>query len=460
MGPLTPEAREQVNTANAARQVSPVQSGFRRAWLDSLDVFDAEIDAIERGIDPVSRERLASEAEKGLARSRATGRLAQAWGDEVEGAVRRAHRGGLREWGPVTPRPEQAEASVASFASRQRRFATRFAVDVARGYTSLPGKMDVGQRIALYENALEGAFHLGAIDGSPDGYLVWWALGSCSHCDDCPVLAHNSPYTRETLPTFPRDGMTTCRANCCCSLDFRQADVPTVGPGDSLIDRTLTPTAPPGRRPTREEQVRLWDLESRQNFARRKAAITKGRERRRWLSERKAINAEINRIVEAGSLHHVPTFDVGEVVTGTAVRPGEVSSLTHLRGIDGSTIAKTQARAIRQATQAAADDLDDLLRSLAAEAVGRRAELPGVASAPVYHLGARGVAAQVALHLAAIRALRRYPDTELGPVDEDWVDLVLAAGTWIAGPVEQVDPLLAELSRAHDFVPAPYQERG
>jgi len=51
---------------------------------------------------------------------------------------------------------------------------------------------------------------------------IYWELGLpiTEHCDDCPDLAANSPYTAETLPCFPGDGNTTCMTNCYCSLQY------------------------------------------------------------------------------------------------------------------------------------------------------------------------------------------------------------------------------------------------
>lgn len=52
--------------------------------------------------------------------------------------------------------------------------------------------------------------------------LIWWELGipMTDHCFSCPELAAGSPYTPETLPTFPGAGDTECLTNCYCSLTY------------------------------------------------------------------------------------------------------------------------------------------------------------------------------------------------------------------------------------------------
>lgn len=48
--------------------------------------------------------------------------------------------------------------------------------------------------------------------------LLYWDLGVAEHCPDCLILNANSPYTVQTLPTYPAAGATQCKGNCQCNL--------------------------------------------------------------------------------------------------------------------------------------------------------------------------------------------------------------------------------------------------
>lgn len=50
--------------------------------------------------------------------------------------------------------------------------------------------------------------------------LFTWVLGApeTGHCAECPAIAAGSPYTRQTLPTYPRRNETPCLFRCTCYL--------------------------------------------------------------------------------------------------------------------------------------------------------------------------------------------------------------------------------------------------
>jgi len=288
-----------------------------------------------------------------------------------------------------------------------------------------------------------------------------------SNCDDCPVINIGSPYTKETLPTWPRNGDTLCRQNCCCFLEYRRTKTGEdrePRPEGTLPDRILKPVAPPGKRlPTRDEQIRLWDLESKVNHARRQISLTEGSAQKEWIRTRREANRKLIELTKKGSIHHVPTFGVKrDILTGLDVTPGDVSALTHFRGIDGTTISRVQARAIQESLQAAEKDLAQLLNALPAlEAVAATERLPGGPVGPVMNLIGDGVPATLRVHLEAVRVLAAGDYVvEFGPLDSDWPDLVMAAGSWVQGESGEVERFLAALSRKVSFAPAPWQERG
>jgi len=95
----------------------------------------------------------------------------------------------------------------------------------------LDGELDLDKiqaRLSLYlVRGAGSAQHGWAHSGS--NRLVWWDLSSMvkeAHCDECPYLAKNGPYTTredfqlefKILPTTPRGNDTPCLFNCECIL--------------------------------------------------------------------------------------------------------------------------------------------------------------------------------------------------------------------------------------------------
>lgn len=78
------------------------------------------------------------------------------------------------------------------------------------------------QRMQWYASKGSATASHGWIDGSGDDEEFDWELGAVEdHCEDCPYLAENSPYTKETLYTVPRGFETPCKGNCACRLSRR-----------------------------------------------------------------------------------------------------------------------------------------------------------------------------------------------------------------------------------------------
>ncbi|HLO97241.1 MAG TPA: hypothetical protein VK171_01490, partial [Fimbriimonas sp.] len=78
------------------------------------------------------------------------------------------------------------------------------------------------QRMQWYATKGSATASQGWIDGSADDEEFDWELGAVEdHCVDCPYLAENSPYTKETLYAVPRGFDTPCKGNCSCRLTRR-----------------------------------------------------------------------------------------------------------------------------------------------------------------------------------------------------------------------------------------------
>lgn len=77
------------------------------------------------------------------------------------------------------------------------------------------GTMPYDRRLRMYQDTLEAFFQSGRVLGMPDNTVIRW-VGPVDgrKCKSCTYLVNNGPYTKQTLPTVPRAGMTLCRSNC------------------------------------------------------------------------------------------------------------------------------------------------------------------------------------------------------------------------------------------------------
>lgn len=74
------------------------------------------------------------------------------------------------------------------------------------------------RRVKAYSDSLTYVFEGAKVRYSPSNSIIYWRLGEAEHCPSCIYLQSLSPYTRETLPTTPKAGMTLCLHNCKCKL--------------------------------------------------------------------------------------------------------------------------------------------------------------------------------------------------------------------------------------------------
>ncbi len=100
----------------------------------------------------------------------------------------------------------------------QSQFLLQFADEYVSGEMLEPRKMKFMNRAMLYALTMSGYYNMGAVYGGPSNVLIYWKLGACDHCTDCPALHVSGPYTKDTLPTLPGMGATKCGSWCCCHL--------------------------------------------------------------------------------------------------------------------------------------------------------------------------------------------------------------------------------------------------
>jgi hypothetical protein len=239
--------------------------------------------------------------------------------------------------------------------------------------------------------------------------------------------------------------------------------------------------------PTEAENREIQDLRHRMAFASRRAdrahAVGDIAERDRWLKIRSDLNGRLINLNNSRGVWAPPTFSNKEILTSADLKAGDVDWMTHLRGIDGTTVHRAQAAAVEQAARAARESLGDLLGDLPVgggpivpdfDELLRRAGAPsssftGVFDAvepwadpralteaaqiadPADHvvlsvvgLGARATMAILPAMLEECR-FRAY-DVAFGPLDEGWQHVVLAYGPWVQGAGADVRALVVAAS--------------
>lgn len=496
---------EAIGTDDVAEKLSGLRHRFLNSWLDALDDFNSTSEAVAAGIDPATKVAVSKVAAKRI-QGEALTRLVERWHGLLDGAYRGAYADGQSVWGRGGRTNKGLSPAAEAVLKREKEFAFRFAVDVARGPRPGERTFPVGTRSAMYGLAIEGGYNRGAVDASPPGQLIWWRLGDARHCVDCPILAANSPYTAETLPTTPRAGSTTCWTNCKCHLEFgaargtRAARPAPPSPDETLDDKERErdlrgrvegplPKPPPGKRlPDERENRQIQDLRHRMAFASRRADRAQlagdDAERDKWLGVRKDINGQLIDFQRGRKIWAPPTFSDKEILTSADLKAGDVDWLTHLRGIDGKTVHRAQASAIEQAMNTARGDLgkflgdlppgggpavpdfDELLRRAGAprssftgefgdaldwhddRALLEAAQIQDPATEVVYSIVGLGLADTLRLVPAAFEACRaREYDLAFGPCAEGWEDVIPVSGFWVQGVSGDVRLFIAALSR-------------
>lgn len=235
--------------------------------------------------------------------------------------------------------------------SAEMRYAKQFGNDIVGGTTRMP----ISRRAGMYARTLDGIGWNAKVSALPANARIIWKLGVAEHCEDCILLAANSPYTKWNLPTTPKAGATKCLSNCQCKLVFskgrltkeelKDAAAYAYRKGQTLAAAVARPPLPAGLRYADEvEQAYIDDLRARMNYQRRLVAAGDADA----IAARKSLNAELIEFTEKQAIYDVPVYSVGEVLDETVIGSGVVDDLFKY-SINGGTIelmTKKQANAM------------------------------------------------------------------------------------------------------------------
>jgi len=101
--------------------------------------------------------------------------------------------------------------------TKEMNFMKNFANDIQ----NFSGKMPYTKRMKMYSDSLNSMFGFGRLVYLPEDVKIYWKLGvTDKHCLDCLMFTARNPYTKKTLPAFPKSGNSRCLSNCLCSLNY------------------------------------------------------------------------------------------------------------------------------------------------------------------------------------------------------------------------------------------------
>lgn len=119
--------------------------------------------------------------------------------------------------GRDTPLDDNEKRFITYQVTKEMQFMSNFANDLKNG----AGKMPYSRRMQMYVDSLDAMFGFGKLVYLPDDVKIFWKLGPTDkHCLDCIINAARSPYSKKTLPGFPKSGSTKCLSNCYCRLRY------------------------------------------------------------------------------------------------------------------------------------------------------------------------------------------------------------------------------------------------
>lgn len=300
------------------------------------------------------------------ANKRINGRqLEQQWRRQVRASMPKAAAAGAAQWGHALGSHDQFWLRGAI--KQEQGFISNFAKQLRQGKVSLK---QAQARLDQYTRALDSARIHTWVEKAPHDIRIYWRLGIARHCPDCLVLDANSPYTRKSLPTVPRAGMTQCKGRCACSLEVvrvrrkgRRRAAPPPSPtvqdvngfGSGLVQGTVQPSV--------DQVAKINDLRARINYHRRMIAQTTGEARKAAIAARKAANRELIDYTAQNQIRDVPMASVSEVVTGQDVAPRALEEVM-LRGLDGTTVLAVEAEMWAAYTRQMKAEVDALIDEL------------------------------------------------------------------------------------------------
>lgn len=442
------------NTVDANDEIQSIRDVFNSEWYFALSEFDQELEKIDRSSASNKGEKIAA----------ILAALQVAWGTTLQNAMFRSFRKGYGSRGRQDSSTLTNEKIIEqnpifrSMLDKQSAFAAQFASQYASGYTDRKGAMGVGARTNMYGQALKGAYNAGAVFGGIGGEKIFWRLGACDHCTDCPALSASSPFTRATLPTMPGNGDTKCRTNCCCYLVFVRA--PKQVEPDDTLDSFFSEGGDVQEDEGQDTKRRkLHDLMLQRSFLRRYSLGRLDIEQSEIDSadsEARALTPKIDSLASEIGLEAAVKYNPPAVITIADISYKDIGRIFD-EGIDGPSIFRSDSsEAIKALDDVAKKYSSKVERSKKVPKSGLDPDrMPTIGTFVTYNLVADGAVKTWAMLRSLIQILSESEMfVEVGGLDESMEDIVGFSGVWIRGQNDEVETVIHMLGESGSEVGA------
>ena len=152
--------------------------------------------------------------------------MKQAWRNVFIAGVRASGQPPTKTPGVLAKVSPVDEKWLAGAIKHEMTYLNKFLADIIAG----AGTMPYLKRASMYVRALTSFYESARVIGLPANSLIYWKGPNDKRtCPSCSYLFAHNPYTKKTLPTTPRSGLTICLTNCRDRLLIRR-----VAPEDVL----------------------------------------------------------------------------------------------------------------------------------------------------------------------------------------------------------------------------------
>jgi len=430
------------NTVGANDEIQGIRDVFNADWYFALSEFDQEIESLNR-----------SRSSDDSKRSEAVSKLQAAWVAALSAGMFRSFRRGYGSRGRAdsstlnNEKVLEEDPAFRAVLEKHAAFANQFAQQYASGRTDRKGAMGVGARTNMYGQALKAAYNAGAVHGGVTEEKIHWRLGACDHCVDCPAISVSGPYTRNTLPTYPGNGDTICKTNCCCYLVFTRGAKKVSEPnslgsflsdGDSVEEDTTEPMRS------------LQDLVLRRSYLRRYVFLENitSSEKSEAARDISSISKRISSEAEGIGVPQVASYNPGGVITSADISFNDIASIFN-SGLDGPSIFRADSdgamREIERVSRLYSDKIERVTRVPKGE--GEEGRLPQIGGFSTFNVVDDG-ATRTLQTLASLYKILSETElfVEIGALDDSMDRVVGYSGIWIRGQTDEVAECLRLLS--------------
>lgn len=216
-------------------------------WLPYyIDTEDWDVDEKARRPSQAAYNKLQGKADRQAAKL--AGRVSRGtitpdvWADLFIDTLQERHSDaaalGRQRAGIAGARNGDDEDLGAAVATDEWRFLQSFRDDIKNGrYDSEDGTLNadaIATRASWYTKKLLATANEAFVQSSSEKATFLWILGETveEHCTQCPDLAKGGPYSRDNIPTYPRQGNTKCLFNCACHLKRKDGISSFTPPGE------------------------------------------------------------------------------------------------------------------------------------------------------------------------------------------------------------------------------------